>query len=369
MRHALALAARGLGQVWPNPSVGCIIVRENRVLGRGWTQPGGRPHAETMALAQAGSAARGATAFVTLEPCSHHGKTPPCADALIEAGITRVVCPLEDPDPRVAGKGFKRLQEAGCRVDIDASTLEEAITLNTGFLLHRTLARPTVTLKLATSLDGKIAMASGESRWITGVAARRRVHLLRAQHDAVLVGSGTSLADDPLLDVRDLGLTSRSPVRVVADSRLTTPLTGRLAQSAARHPLWLIHASHADRQRQKAWKDLGATLIQCPQKDAMLDPSAMLKALAKHGITRVFCEGGSKLATTLLRSDLVDRLIHMQAGIMLGRPARSALEDLGFEHLTDVARFRLAHAQTLGNDLWHEWLRDPICSAPEGDTG
>ena len=195
MRAALALARRGLGNTWPNPAVGCVIVNEGRVVGRGWTQRGGRPHAETEALARAGSAATGATAYVTLEPCSHHGKTPPCAEALIGARIARVVAAVEDPDPRVSGAGIARLRDAGVEVETGLCA-EEAAELNAGFFCRVTHGRPLVTLKLATSLDGRIATANGESRWITGPAARERAHLLRATHDAVLVGTGTAFADD-----------------------------------------------------------------------------------------------------------------------------------------------------------------------------
>src|SRR5262249_33263856 len=202
MRAALGLAARGIGRTWPNPSVGCVLVREDGgsdcVVGRGWTQPGGRPHAETEALARAGEAARGATAYVTLEPCAHTGKTPPCADALIAAGIARAAVAVEDPDPRVSGRGLARLREAGVRVDLGVCAAE-ANELNAGFFLRVREGRPLVSLKLATSLDGRIATQSGESKWITGEAARRRAHLLRAQHDAIMVGTGTAKADDPEL--------------------------------------------------------------------------------------------------------------------------------------------------------------------------
>src|SRR5579862_7078692 len=213
MRGALSLARRGLGNTWPNPAVGCVLVREGRVVGRGWTQPGGRPHAETEALARAGRAARGATAYVTLEPCCHHGRTPPCADALIAAGLSRVVAAIEDPDPRVAGGGLARLRAAGLDVE-SGLCAAEAAEINAGFLSRLRLGRPLVTLKLATSLDGRIATASGESRWITGGPARERAHLLRATHDAILVGTDTVIADNPELTCRLPGLAGHSPVRV-----------------------------------------------------------------------------------------------------------------------------------------------------------
>jgi diaminohydroxyphosphoribosylaminopyrimidine deaminase/5-amino-6-(5-phosphoribosylamino)uracil reductase len=224
MRAALALARRGLGRVAPNPAVGCVLVKDGRVVGRGWTQAGGRPHAETEALARAGEAARGATAYVTLEPCSHHGKTPPCAESLIAAGISRSVVALEDPDPRVSGSGLTLLREAGIAVDTGLLA-EAAAEVNAGYLMRTRTGRPLVTLKLATTLDGRIATRAGESRWITGPLARARAHLLRAESDAVLVGSGTAVTDNPRLDVRLPGLEGRSPLRVLLDGRLRLPLT------------------------------------------------------------------------------------------------------------------------------------------------
>src|SRR5215218_7029847 len=243
MRAALALARRGVGSTWPNPSVGCVIVRDGpgggQVVGRGWTQPGGRPHAEAEALARAGEAARGATAYVTLEPCSHWGRTPPCCDALIAAGVARVVVATGDPDPRVDGRGLRQLREAG--IAVEQGLLEtEARAVIAGFVRRITRGLPLVTLKLATSLDGRIATATGESRWITGDAARRAAHGLRASHDAVLVGSGTVLADDPDLTCRNPGMARVPIARVVADTRLRTPLGSRLVRTAREAPTWII---------------------------------------------------------------------------------------------------------------------------------
>jgi diaminohydroxyphosphoribosylaminopyrimidine deaminase / 5-amino-6-(5-phosphoribosylamino)uracil reductase len=250
MALAIGLGARGLGRVWPNPAVGCVIVHDGRIVGRGWTQPGGRPHAETMALAQAGTAARGAVAYVSLEPCAHHGQTPPCADALIASGVARVVSALEDPDPRVAGQGHRRLAEAGINVETGVLATE-AGQAQAGFLSRIRRGRPMLTLKLATSLDGRIATASGESRWITGPEARSRVHVMRASHDAVLIGSGTARADDPVLTVRGLGV-SHQPMRIIAASSLNLPLEGALAASAAQVPLLLAHAPDAPQDRRLA---------------------------------------------------------------------------------------------------------------------
>ncbi|MGB0498370.1 MAG: bifunctional diaminohydroxyphosphoribosylaminopyrimidine deaminase/5-amino-6-(5-phosphoribosylamino)uracil reductase RibD [Rubricella sp.] len=360
MRHALGLARRGLGTVWPNPAVGCVIVRDRRVVGRGSTRPGGRPHAEAVALAEAGEAARQATAYVTLEPCSHHGRSPPCADALIDAGIARVVCPLEDPDPRVEGRGFARLRAAGIVVDRCDPLVEEAVELNAGFLMHRTAGRPLVTLKIAVSIDGRIATGRGESRWITGPAARERVHLIRARHDAILIGAGTARADDPMLDVRLPGFPEDRPVRVVADGSLSLSLTGRLARTARRQPVWLFHRRDVDRARRDAWHGLGAeTIVTGTTREGALDPVAMLEALAKRGITRVLCEGGGQLAAALLRDDLVDRIVEMRAGLTLGSEGRPALGPLGIERLANAPRFRLAAVAAVGPDTMATWLRDP----------
>src|SRR5215475_6368773 len=238
MQAALALARRGLGAVWPNPAVGCVIVKDGRVVGRGWTQPGGRPHGETEALRRAGPAARGATAYVSLEPCCHWGRTPPCVDALIAAGIQRVVVALEDPDPRVAGGGLRRLRAAGLTVETGLCAAEAA-EVNAGFLCHRSLGRPLVTLKLATSLDGRIATRRGESRWISGSLARDRAHALRASHDAITVGVQTVLADDPQLTCRLPGLNDRSPVRVVIDRHLRIPPAARLIADARQVSTWV----------------------------------------------------------------------------------------------------------------------------------
>ncbi|MBX6375722.1 MAG: bifunctional diaminohydroxyphosphoribosylaminopyrimidine deaminase/5-amino-6-(5-phosphoribosylamino)uracil reductase RibD, partial [Acetobacteraceae bacterium] len=240
MRAALALARRGLGNAWPNPAVGCVLVRDGRVVGRGWTQPGGRPHAETEALRRAGpEGARGATAYVTLEPCSHHGRTPPCCDALIAAGVARVVVALQDPDSRVNGRGIARLRAAGIAVETGLCEAE-ARAINAGFIRRIHLGLPLVTLKLATTLDGRIATATGESRWITGPEARREAHALRARHDAVLVGSGTVLADDPDLTCRLPGMAKTPVLRVVADSRLRTPPAARLVATARQVPTWIV---------------------------------------------------------------------------------------------------------------------------------
>ena len=350
MALALSLATRGLGQVWPNPAVGCVIVREDRIVGRGWTQRGGRPHAETVALDQAGAAARGATAYVTLEPCSHHGQTPPCAGALIAAGVARVVTCITDPDPRVSGRGIAMLRAAGITVETGLLATE-ASALQKGFLSRVTSGRPMLTLKLAMSLDGRIATASGESRWITGPEARRAVHALRACHDAVLIGAGTARADDPSLTVRGLGI-ARQPVRVVASARLGLPRDGALARTAHEVPLWLIHGPDAD---VAGWS--AARLIEVPAPEGRIDPTAMLAALGQAGLTRILCEGGGQLAASLLRAGLADEIIGFTAGLMLGADARPAVGPMGLGALADTARYRLADSSVIGPDLMHRWVR------------
>lgn len=353
MAHALRLAARGLGSTWPNPAVGCVIVKDGRILGRGHTQPGGRPHAERMALEQAGPEARGATAYVTLEPCAHHGKTPPCAEALIAAGLARVVTALTDPDPRVAGKGHAVLRAAGIAVTEGILT-PEATRLNAGFLKRITLGLPFLTLKLATTLDGRIATASGESRWITGAQARAHVHLLRLTHDAVLVGSGTARADDPELTVRGFGA-ARQPLRLLVDSRLAHDPASKLGQTARQHPLWLLHGPAAPDTARAAWAATGARLIACPAQGDHLDLAAAFRLLAAEGLTRILCEGGGQLAAHLLRAGLADDLALYQAGCLIGADGTPALGPLHLAALKDAPRPRLTECRSLGPDLFSLW--------------
>ncbi len=355
MRLSLSLGRRGLGRTWPNPAVGCVIVRDGRVVGRGWTQPGGRPHGEVMALAQAGKAARGATAYVTLEPCAHHGKTPPCADALIDAGIARVVCAMQDPDPRVQGKGIERMRSAGLRVETGCLT-DAARQDHTGFLRRVTDGRPMVTLKLATSFDGRIATASGESRWITGPDARRQVHFLRATHDAVMVGGGTARADDPMLTVRGLGM-SWQPVRVVCDTRLSVDPSGRLGRSARDVPLWMCHGSDAPARARENWHATGAALIECRAGADGLDIVDVLHRLGQRGLTRLFCEGGGQLAASLLAEDMVDRMVGFTAGLVLGADGRPAIGALPGMSLDEHHRFSLTRVHVVGPDVMHVWSR------------
>jgi diaminohydroxyphosphoribosylaminopyrimidine deaminase/5-amino-6-(5-phosphoribosylamino)uracil reductase len=350
MRAALGLARRGLGNVWPNPAVGCVIVKERRVIGRGWTQPGGRPHAETEALARAGVAAHGATAYVTLEPCAHHGKTPPCAEALVAAGLRRVVVAIEDPDPRVAGRGVARLRAAGIAVETGVCAAEAA-ELNAGFLQRAATGRPLVTLKLATSLDGRIATAAGESRWITGGAARERTHLLRAGHDAILVGTETVVADDPELTCRLPGLSGRSPLRIVLDRRLRIPGTARIFDTAVA-PTWLVTAASPDDRQGAALRARGVEIVETDaDAEGGLDLAALLSELGRRGLTRILVEGGGRIAASLLRQQLVDRLVWFHAPVLIGGDGLPAVAPLGFAALAEGPRFERVGSETLGDDL------------------
>lgn len=355
MALALSLGRRGQGRTWPNPAVGCVIVREGRIVGRGWTQPGGRPHAEVVALEQAGEQARGATAYVTLEPCAHFGKTPPCASALIEAGVARVVAAIEDSDHRVSGRGFAMLREAGIEVTTGVCAEEAARDLQ-GFFLKTEQGRPFLTLKLASSLDGRIATATGESQWITGPEARREVHAMRARHDAVMVGGGTARADDPSLTVRDMGIADQ-PVRVVVSRRLDIPLMSTLAKTARDIPVWIAHGRDADPTLIRTWEDLGAELMPCDLEGPHLAPSSILQALGERGLTRVFCEGGGALAASLLMSDLVDELITFTAGKALGAEGYPSIGAMGVERLPEAPLLRLAGHRVCGADTMSVWRR------------
>jgi diaminohydroxyphosphoribosylaminopyrimidine deaminase/5-amino-6-(5-phosphoribosylamino)uracil reductase len=357
MGLALALARRGLGQTWPNPAVGCVLVKDGVVVGRGWTQKGGRPHAETEALKRAGAAAKGATSYVTLEPCSHHGQTPPCAEALIAAGISRAVVATTDPDARVDGKGNAMLREARIAVD-EGLRKAEADEINAGFFLRVREGRPLVTLKLATTLDGRIATKTGESRWISGAASRRRAHLMRAQHDAVLVGSNTVAADDPELTCRLPGLFARSPVRVIFDARLNLPPTAKLVTTARVTPTWIVVRPDAARDRVRALEDAGVTVIQRePNPAGHTDAPDALRELAARGITRVLCEGGSGLAASLLRAGLVDRLAWFHAPRVMGGDGLEATAALGVEALAQAPGFRRTALEAIGEDVLETYVR------------
>ncbi len=356
MRSALALARRGLGSTWPNPSVGCVIVRDGRVVGRGTTASGGRPHAEPLALDMAGPLARGATAYVTLEPCCHWGRTPPCTDALIAAGIVRVVVATRDPDRRVDSQGVARLREAGIEV-VEGVLEAEAQAVLAGFTQRIRTGRPLVTLKLATTLDGRIATAGGESQWITGPPARRMAHALRGRHDAVMVGVGTVMADNPELTCRIAGFRTRPLVRVVADSHLRTRLTARLLASAADTPSWFLTRTGTDPVRIAGFEAAGATILPVPGAPIGIDVAAALQALGSAGITRLLVEGGGQLAAALLRADLVDRVAWFHAPGLIGGDGWPAVAGFGMTELAAMPRFTRTNVTPLGNDLLTEFER------------
>lgn len=352
MAAALGLARRNLGRTWPNPSVGCVIVgADGRVVGRGHTQPGGRPHAETEALREAGTAARGATAYVTLEPCAHHGATPPCAEALVASGIAHCVIAVGDPDPRVAGGGIAILERAGIEVTLGVLA-DAAAELNAGFFTRIKSGRPLVTLKLATTLDGKIATLGGESKWITGVEARACGHQLRASHDAIMVGSGTALADNPELTCRLPGLESRSPVPIVFDSRLRLPHTAKLARSGA----WLVTHDGHGKSALAPYLEAGMEIVAVPAAQGMLDLAAALRALGGRGLTRLLVEGGANIATNLIQHDFVDRLAWFQAPLVLGNDGMAAIQPMAVAHLDRARRFALLSRQQIGADGF-AWYR------------
>lgn len=356
MALALSLGRRGLGQVWPNPAVGCVIVKDGRLLARGWTQAGGRPHAEQVALSQLPlDAGRGATAYVTLEPCSHTGQTPPCASALIEAGLGRVVVATGDPDPRVSGSGLDMLRRAG--IEVLTGVLEaEARRDQRGFLTRVTQGRPLVTLKLASSFDGRIATATGESQWITGPQARQQVQALRASHDAVMVGGRTAREDFPALTLRGMG-GRRQPVRVVVSAGLDIPTRGPLAEDNSGAPVWLVHGTAAPQKARAFWTARGATLIEVSAGSAGLNMIDALQALGQAGLTRILCEGGGSLAASLLSAGMVDQVVGFTAGVMLGATGLPGLGPLGYSALADAPRFELVETRRIGEDVMHLWRR------------
>jgi diaminohydroxyphosphoribosylaminopyrimidine deaminase / 5-amino-6-(5-phosphoribosylamino)uracil reductase len=353
MALALALGRRGLGSTWPNPAVGAVIVRRDggppRIVGRGWTQPGGRPHAEIEALRRAGEAARAATLYVTLEPCSHHGKSPPCADAVIAAGVARVVSALEDPNPEVAGAGHARLRAAGIAVEIGVGA-EEARHDHAGHVRRMREGRPHVALKLAISADGKVAAAGRRPVAITGEAVRDRVHLMRAQSDAVMIGVGTALADDPLLTCRLPGMAASSPIRVVLDTGLRLPLGSRLVRSARETPVWIIAGGAGSRDAERALAAEGVTVVRAAGTDGLLDLASTLKLVAARGITRLMVEGGPTLAAALLAADLIDEAVLFRSPKVVGADGIDALEGMPLAALTESPRLKCAVREAVGAD-------------------
>ena len=347
MALALALGRRGLGRAWPNPAVGAVIVKDGVIVGRGWTQPGGRPHAETEALVRAGAAADGATLYVTLEPCSHYGKTAPCADAIIKVGIARVVSALVDPNPEVAGAGHWRLAQAGIVVEVGIGA-EEARRAHAGHIRRVEAGRPHVIFKLAVSADGKVARSDRGPAPITGEAARARVHLMRSRSDAVLTGIGTVIADDPLLTCRLPGMSS--PVRVVLDGKLRLPLASKLVATARQVPLWVVAGETAEPVREQALAAQGADVARVATTGGRLDLADVLKLLARRGITRVMVEGGPILTAAFLRADLVDEAALFRSPNVIGPQGIAALDGLPLSALTRSLRLKALGSEAIGAD-------------------
>ncbi|HZS64933.1 MAG TPA: bifunctional diaminohydroxyphosphoribosylaminopyrimidine deaminase/5-amino-6-(5-phosphoribosylamino)uracil reductase RibD [Xanthobacteraceae bacterium] len=349
MAVALTLGRRGLGNTWPNPAVGAVVVKDGTMLGRGWTQPGGRPHAETIALRHAGKAARGATLYVTLEPCSHQGKTPPCADAVIRAGISRVVSAMQDPNPEVAGEGHKRLQARGIAVDIGTGA-EEAARAHAGHIRRIRDKRPHVLLKLAVSADGKIAAAGRKPVVLTEEPARARTFLLRAQSDAILVGMGTVMADNPSLTCRLPGMLSRSPVRVVLDARLRVPLAMDVVATARETPTWIFAGPQASPMAEQVLRDKGVEVVRVGAKDGILNINEVLGALAERGITRLMVEGGARVAASFVSAGLVDEAVVFHSPKAIGPGGIDALEGMALQSLTKSRKLRALGEEMLGAD-------------------
>jgi diaminohydroxyphosphoribosylaminopyrimidine deaminase/5-amino-6-(5-phosphoribosylamino)uracil reductase len=342
MARALQLAARGLYTTSPNPRVGCVIVRDGHVVGEGWHERAGTPHAEVHALLAAGDAARGATAYVTLEPCSHHGRTPPCAEALVNAGVGRVVAAMTDPNPLVAGGGISMLTLAGIEAEVGLMEVE-ARALNPGFISRMTRGRPWVRLKTASTLDGKTALANGASQWITGEAARADVQRLRARACAILTGSGTVLADNPRMNVRDFDI-GRQPLRVIVDSALRTP------KDAAILPA-LVACHHAEPGVRAALEQAGAEVIELSAADGRVDLVALLTLLAQRGINELHVEAGAALNGALLSAGLVDEWVAYMAPLAVGDVARGLFSQPALSSLADAARFKFTDVRQIGGDL------------------
>ena len=351
MAAALAYGARHLGLVAPNPAVGALVVRAGIIVGRGATAPGGRPHAETIALNEAGALAQGATLYVTLEPCSHTGITGPCTDAIIAAGIARVVSALEDPDPRVAGRGHARLRAAGIAVSTGAGAAA-ARRAHLGHILRVTQGRPMVTLKLAQTRDGYAAGSDHDPRlMITGAVANARTHMLRAQHDAIMVGIGTILADDPLINVRLPGLEQRRPLRLVLDTHLATPLDSRLAATAGDFPTLLLAGPQAaaERAAHLAARKIAVQAVAL-DSDGRIDLRAALHMLAQRGLTRIFSEGGPRVAAALIAAGLADAVVLCTGPKPLGRAGVEALSPVARARLADPGVYALAADAPCGPD-------------------
>jgi diaminohydroxyphosphoribosylaminopyrimidine deaminase/5-amino-6-(5-phosphoribosylamino)uracil reductase len=354
MALALTIGRRGLGNTWPNPAVGAVIVKNGVILARGWTQEGGRPHAEIEALRRAKKTAQGATIYVTLEPCSHNGKSPPCADAIIKAGIARVVSALEDPNPEVAGKGHDKLRTKGIAVEIGLGA-EEARRAHAGHILRVTQNRPHVLLKLAISADGKVGLAGRKPAAISGEAARQRVFQMRAQSDAIMVGIGTVLSDNPQLTCRLPGIEARSPVRVVLDAQLRVPLATSVVATVRETPTWVFAARKASKLAEEILQQRGCKVFRVEDEDGRLDLETVLKTLAGQGITRLMVEGGPILAAGLVAADLVDGAALFYSEKLIGDDGISPLEGMPLNVLT--SHLHVQNSEQLGVDTLEKFER------------
>ena len=354
MRLALALGRRNLGHTWPNPAVGAVIVKNGVILARGWTQDGGRPHAEVEALRRAKKEAQGATMYVSLEPCAHQGKTPPCADAIIRAGIARVVSAMEDPNPEVAGKGHERLRAKGIAVEVGVGA-EDAHRIHVGHVARITKGRPYVTLKLAVSADGKAGLADRKPAAITGEAARERMFLVRAASDAILVGIGTVLSDNPQLTCRLPGMFERSPVRVVLDAQLRVPLATSVVATVRETPTWIFTSHRPSAIAEEILRQKGCKVFRVDENDGRLDLEQVLGTLGEHGITRLLVEGGPTVAASFVAANLVDEALLLRSEKMIGDAGIAPLEGMPLEALT--GRLFSRGGEKIGTDTLEDFAR------------
>lgn len=350
MRSALNLARQGLGRVWPNPSVGCVIVKSGHVIARARTADGGRPHAETIALEMAGDKAEGATIYVSLEPCAHQGQTGPCAQALIDAKVAKVIVAVEDSDPRVRAKGIEMLRDAGIEVVVGLME-DRAREINKGFFYRYTHDRPMISLKTATTLDAKIATNTGESKWITGELSRARAHLIRSQHDAVAVGVNTVIADNPSLTTRLKGV-NHSAVRIVFDTNLRLTGSEKIFDEVADNPVWIVSALEGSDPKAENLVNAGADIITVPKNESgQIDLMTAMQKIAEAGITRLMVEGGSGLMTSFIKADLYDTLYWFRAGSMIGADGLSAAQSLGIDQMDQKIKLTHSEQMSLGEDM------------------
>ncbi|MBI35987.1 MAG: riboflavin biosynthesis protein RibD [Alphaproteobacteria bacterium] len=366
MQTALRLARRGFGKTWPNPTVGCVIVdtseMHNKVIGLGFTQPSGSDHAECVAIKQAlnrygKDRLRGSTLYSSLEPCCHQGKTPPCTELIIKNGISTVVIGCKDPDSRVSGRGINELRESGINV-IENVLREESEDLNAGFISRVKLGRPSVTMKVATSADGKIATYMDKSKWITSELARKRAHLMRSQHDALLVGIGTVLKDDPLLTCRLNGLENSSPIRVVIDTNLRINHSCNLMRTSGDVPTWIFTVGNKNDKPIAQLQQNGADVISVSADErGLVDLNEVLSILGNRGISRVLSEGGASLNSSLIKSNLVDKIAWFRSNKLIGSDGKSVFESIGVKDIDDMIDFKLTKRESVGNETLDRYRR------------